>query len=454
MNKIIEQLENKNIAILGFGKEGYSTYKYIRKSLKEQRITIVDKMTDLKEKYEDLNNDNNINYVLGDNYLNSLDDYDIIIKTPGISFKNVNIDNIKDKITSQLELVLNYTDSFVIGITGTKGKSTTSSLLYKVLKDQKIDTYLVGNIGNPILDYIDLVNKDSILVTELSAHQLEYVTKSPNISIVLNLYEEHLDHYRSLEDYYLAKLNIFKYQNKNDYALYYDDNETLKNYIKNNNYECNLISVGSSKENTLYFDKQYIYLNNNKIYDLNNKRNILGSHNNINIMFVLGVVNILKLDFIKASESINNFIPLHHRLENIGKYEGIIFYDDTIATIPEATINAIKTLKNVDTLIIGGLDRGINYEKLINFLPNSNVTNFICMPETGTKIGKIIENRINESKKIFYVDSLEEAVGIAFKDTKKDMICLLSPAAPSYNKFKNFEEKGDYYKKLVEKHFN
>ena len=161
-------------------------------------------------------------------------------------------------------------------------------------------------------------------------------------------------------------------------------------------------------------------------------------------MATLAVVNILKLDNNMAANSINEFIPLEHRLEHVGMFEGVTYYNDSIATIPEATINAVKSLGIVNTLIFGGMDRGIDYDSLVDFLKTSNVENLICMPETGYKIGDQIPN-----KNVYKVETLEQAVMIAKQVTKKGMICLLSPAASSYNQFKNFEEKGRKFKELV-----
>ena len=165
-----------------------------------------------------------------------------------------------------------------------------------------------------------------------------------------------------------------------------------------------------------------------------------------NIMVVLTISEIMELDLKKTIDAIKNFKPLEHRIELVGKYNDIIFYNDSIATIPNATISAIKALKNVNTLIFGGMDRGIDYGPLIEFLDSGIVKNLICMPTTGHKIGNKIKNK-NVFK--YNVETLEEAVAKAKEVTSKESICLLSPAAASYEYFKNFEEKGKAYKNLV-----
>ena len=340
------------------------------------------------------------------------------------------------------ELFLQFFDNYTIGITGTKGKSTTSSLIYTILKDQNKDVLLLGNIGKPIFDYINEISNTTILVLEMSAHQLEFMKYSPNISILLNLFEEHLDHYKSYEDYIAAKCNIYKYQHENDYFLYSLDNETLKEHIKNPKAKTYTISINEKAD--IYLKNDDVIFNNKKIYDRNQKRNLVGDYNLSNIMFTLVVSEILKLDLNKSINSINNFKTLKHRLEFVGNFDGINYYDNSIATVPMATIEAIKALKNVDTLIIGGMDRGIDYTDFIKYLDSSDISNIVCMPKTGHDIAKKLKN-----KKTFIVNTLEEAVDISKKVTGKNMSCLLSPAAASYGFFKNFEEKGDLFQKLV-----
>lgn len=437
-NKILEHLKNKKIAIVGFGREGKSTYKFIRKYLNNQELEILDGNEKLLELNEELKNDKNLKIITGKNYLDNLEKYDLIIKSPGVKFKDLDISKFEDKITSQLGLTLDFYKQNVIGITGTKGKSTTTSLIFKVLKDQGYDAYLLGNIGIPIFDYIEKFNENSKLVIEMAALQLEYVKTSPHIGIILNLFEEHLDFFKSKEHYFLAKLNMFKYQDNSDYGLYTSSNETLDKYVQNGNYITNLIDINKEFK----IENNYIIYDNKKIYDSNSERLLLGKHNLTNIMFVLRLSELLKLDLQKTINTINQFKPLEHRMEYVATINGVKYYNDAIATIPEATINCVEALKDVDTIIFGGMDRGIDYNDLIDFFNKSKIKNFICMPDTGYKIGKEIK-----SKNVYMVETLEDAVKKAKEVTKN--ICVMSPAASSYNAFKNFEEKGRIYKELI-----
>lgn len=426
--KIINFFKDKSVAILGFGKEGKSTYSFIRKHLPTMHLTIIDK-NDVEL------NDELVTIITGLNYLENLNIYDIIMKSPGISFKDIDISTFKDNIYSELELLLMFNRKNVIGITGTKGKSTTTSLVYNVLKEQINDILLAGNIGIPIFDLLDKISSKTILVIEMSSHQLEFVKYSPHIGIILNLFEDHLDHAGSVEHYHACKLNMFKYQGVNDIGIYNADNETLKNKILNGNFKSKLYQVS---------------LNNQRLYVDDGKRKLLGNHNLTNILTVMELANILNLDLEKAKNTIDNFSGLEHRLEYVGKYNDIIYYNDAIATIPEATIFGIEALGKVNTLIFGGMDRKIGYQEFEKYLINCDVENLICMPSTGFRIADNLINQ-NIDKKIFKAETLEEAVLISKKVTKKDMICLMSPAASSYEYFKNFEEKGNIYKELVKK---
>ena len=446
--KIVEKLRDKKIAILGFGKEGKSTYSFIRKYLGNVNITIID-MNDVSNN-DLLVNDKNVDFVCGEGYLSNLDIYDYIIKAPGVSLKDVKDEEVKLKVTSQLELLLEVNRDNIIGVTGTKGKSTTSSLLYEVFKDQGYDVYLLGNIGVPVLDNIELYKEDTLLVIEMSSHQLEFIEVSPHIGVVLNLFQDHLDHAGDLKHYHDNKMRMFKFQNENDIALYGDDNNYLHERIVNDGYKSTFYDVrfdnNEGGEHSVRINDKKIYLNGELLY-VDGKRNLLGDHNLNNIMFIMTIAKLKGLDLNKAKETISRFKGLKYRMECIGTFDGVTYYNDTIATIPEATINAIKAIGNVDTLIFGGMDRHIEYGEMIDFLERSSISNLVCMPTTGFTIGNILKEKCD--KNIFFVNTLEEAYQVSKVNTAKGMSCLLSPAAASYEFFKNFEEKGKAFEEIV-----
>jgi UDP-N-acetylmuramoylalanine--D-glutamate ligase len=237
-----------------------------------------------------------------------------------------------------------------------------------------------------------------------------------------------------------------------DYFIYNEDNlDVVRNIIdaKADIYSFSITNSNSKKDKYTYLDNDYIYMNDKealKLYDTNLPRKLPGKHNINNIMAVLTVSHILKLNIDIVCKSINNFSPLPHRIEFIGNYNGVDYYDDSISTIPESCIGAIETVSNIDTIIIGGKDRGIDYTKLIDYLNDKKVPNIICMPDTGY----IVAERLVDCHFI-KVANLEEAVKEAVKVTKKGSACVLSPAASSYGFFKNYIERGNEFKRLIEK---
>lgn len=451
LTELIEYLKDKKILILGFGVEGKSTYNFLRKHFPSKPLAIRYHKQDFNEESKYLENDKNLSFYTGDEYLKDIEQYDLILKSPGVTFKGIDTTNFIEKVTSQLELFFEYYDCYTIGITGTKGKSTTSSLIHQMLQEQGKKTRLLGNIGIPIFDEIEDIEKDETIVLEISSHGLEYIKKSPNIGIILNVYEEHLDHYESLEKYIEAKYNIVKYQKKSDIAIFNMDNEIMKNYpykFLEKDYGITMNKDKTSeRKNVIYLKDNVIYQNENVLYNTTDKRNLKGNYMLNNIMFVLAVSEILNLDISKTVNTINTFEPLEHRMEFVGTFDGVEYYNNSIATIPEATIDAVETLEKVDTLIVGGNDRGVNQNGLIEFLIKSNVKNIICLPKTGEFIFEKIVN--NENHKVIMVKTMEEAVRNAKEVTAKGSVCLLSPAASSYGYFKNFGERGRIFKELV-----
>lgn len=410
INDIAEMLNGKSILILGFGREGKSTYEFIKKYVKYTSLGIADK-NEIKVPEK---------VYFGENYLDAVSEYDVVIKSPGIPFFGIENENVL--ITSQTELLLKANRENIIGITGTKGKSTTTTLIFNILNQAGIDVRLIGNIGVPPLSCLEDINDDTILVCEMSSHQLENLTVSPHIAIILNIFEEHLDHYKSYEDYQLAKVNVFRHQTLDDIVIYNLENELVKDYVER-----------YAKGKKMAFP-----------YDYDVETALLGEHNKKNIMAARLAVKQFGVNEEDIKRTVKDFSGLAHRLEFVGEFDGVKYYNDSISTIPEATINAINSIKDVNTVIIGGMDRGIHYDDFAVYLGNSNVENIILAYDTGKRIYEKMEN-----DRAILVKDLEEAVEVAKKVTKKGMACLLSPAAASYGFFKNFEERGDKFKELV-----
>lgn len=423
--KINEFLTNKSIVILGFGREGKSTYKYIQdNNIKYTKLGIADRSEDIAKL-------DGVEYYLGEDYLNCIKDFDVIIKAPGISLKDIDISKVKDKIISQTELFIRFGREKIIGVTGTKGKSTTTSMIYEMLKT-KYNVEIVGNIGLPALDYVDKFESTDYFIYELSSHQLELVDVSPKIAVFLNLYEEHLDYYISFYAYANAKRNIYIHQKEDDVLVYNQDMVDKLLTIPGISKKIGISQAQAEKS------------------DLN-LGNILGVHNIYNLSVAEAVARLLNVGKQDIQEAIKNYHTLPHRLEKIGEYGDVTFIDDSISTIPEATIKAMSSIEDIDTVLIGGLDRGVNYDNLADYLSNTRTPNIILMYESGKKIYEKMLKMVTNNN-VIYAEDLEKSVELAVKLTRKNKICLLSPAAASYGMFKNFEERGDKFKEYVEKY--
>ena len=401
---------DKKIMIWGYGREGKSTEKWLETHCKPLKTVVFEgKPEEMLE--------------------GASDDYDVIIKSPGIVWPPKGADPekadpISDKITSQTEIFIRQFKDKTIGITGTKGKSTTASMMAHVLSDlsgKKV--ILAGNIGLPCLDYYDEALGDVLVVLELSCHQLKDAKTAPSVSVFLDLYEEHLDYYGTMEAYFTAKSHIVSRQQDGDRA-----------YIGENVPE---ISSSSKQIRVIPTEDDL------KGIELD----LYGEHNRINAYFVMKICmdeyGLEKEDILK---SLKSFEALPHRMKKIGAYRGIDWYDDSISTIPEAAISALESIPGAEVVLIGGMDRGISYTVLEDFIKEHREYKYICMYATGERIIKEIGTDLPG---LYYEEDLEKAVKKAFEITEKGKGCVLSPAAASYGYFKNFEERGDRFKELV-----
>lgn len=376
----------ENVCILGYGKEGHVTEKYLKEKYPHLKIGILDQSLDK-------------------DYLAKQNQYDLAIKTPGIQKRMVTI-----PYTTATNIFFSQNKNFTIGITGSKGKSTTSSLIYEIIKAAGRKVRFVGNIGNPMLGVLlEKVDPEEIFVIEMSSYMLDDIEYSPNIALLINLFPEHMDYHGSVEAYYSAKKNIFKFQKSGDFAV-------------------------------MQPFKDKIPLKRSEIP-------LLGQHNVKNIQAAIKVVRILNISNEAIAKAIKNFKPLPHRLELVGSFDGITFYDDAISTTPESTIEAIKSLKSVGTILLGGEDRGYDFHALEKVLMAYKIKNIVLFPESGARI-LTSKDKFNT----FNTADMKKAVDFAFKNTPKGKICLLSTASPSYSLWKNFEEKGDLFQKYIKKH--
>lgn len=444
-------LQNKKILILGIGEEGISMFSFLRDLFPLQKIGLADLLSFEKlpkNTQKLIQKEKNVQLDFGINYLKKINRYDFIIKSPGIPTEKISpfIKN-GQTITSQTELFLSEYHKKIIGITGTKGKSTTATLIYEILKNSGMKVKLIGNIETPCISFFRHGDKIDFFVFEMSSHQLRGVKKSPHIAVFLNIFREHLDYYKNFKDYFAAKKNIALYQKSDDFFVYNNDNEYLKNFAKK--LKSNYMAYGliKDKRNRCTLKKDSIIFEGEKIISAN-EIPLLGDHNLLNIMAAISVGKILKIDPLKIKSVIKKFKPLKHRLEYVGKFKNIDFINDSIATIPESTIGAIKSIKNVKTLLVGGLDRGQDFKSLAQEIARQKIKNIILFPDTGKKILRELKNTGKKIPDCFFATSMKKAIEISFQKTKRG-VCLLSPAAASFNLFKDYKDRGNQFKKYV-----
>lgn len=431
MSQIIEYIKNKKILILGFGREGKSTYNYIRKHLPNKVLTIADKN---KTEIDDAN----VSIVYGDDYLNCLCDFDIVFKSPGIAFLEDDMYPETTEITCQTDMFLRFCKPVVVGITGSKGKTTTSTLIYEMLKAGGVNTCLIGNIGVPVFEKAD-EDENLVAVIEMSSHQLEFTKASPHVAVIVNIYQEHLDHYKTgYEGYVGSKLNIALHQNAGD-VLVYNPEQDLTGVVDWQN-----VIKGEARPVTFTSVQKDAFVN--ELWK--STIHLRGEHNRQDIGYALAAARVFGVSDDAVRSAIKDFCGIEHRMEYVGKINGVNYYNDSIATIPTAVMGAVNAIGDVDTMLFGGLDRGIDYTDFKKFLAECNVSNLVGLPETGHTIIDELK-KAGCTKNMFCAKDMEDAVRICDEVTEKGKSCLFSPAAASYNYYKNFEEKGKHFKSLV-----
>jgi UDP-N-acetylmuramoylalanine--D-glutamate ligase len=455
-DKLNKYFNDKDILILGFGKEGISSYEFISKNFTPNSITIYDKR-DISDTFK-VENVKLISEIEPE----SIDAvFDIILKSPGIPLSDEFIKKFENIISSQTDIFLREFSKITIGITGTKGKSTTATLTHKILSDSEKHALLGGNIGVPCFDLINEITNDTIVILELSSHQLQYVKNGPKIAIFLNIYPEHLDFYKDLNSYAKAKMNILNSGNK---LVIYPKKE---------------FSEIKTKSHKIYFTIDIVdgianinYAQNDKhiSFEINiSKLKLKGVHNLNNIAAAAITCFLKECGLEHILQSIYSFKGLEHRLEYCGKIRNINFYNDSISTIPQTTIAALRTFNNeIGSLILGGFFRGkeITFTELAKEIVQSKVRNIFFLPETGIMIFEELlqagyELKVDNMKpytviekegwaiKCFFANDFDSMKGFIFKYTPRDSICLLSPASSSYNMYKNFEERGNRFKEMI-----
>jgi len=438
-----QQFHNKKIAILWYGREGKSSLNFLLHSgILPENITILDVTPQQLP-------DPKLHAIYGPSYIDSLADYDYIIKTPWISLYSPKIYPYKDKITSQAQIFFDCYQGKIIAISGTKGKSTTATLTYETLKAAGKSVQLIGNIGNPVLDYLNIQDlskqQEEIVVFEISSYMLDGLKKHNYISVLLNIYADHLDWHEGFENYKNAKLNILS---GSEHLLIRDEITQKYPDIQKN--------IAGQSSHVFWHQGKYSYgggvffIDGKKIFD---EKDILlkGEHNRINICAVLGICDILHIDPMLLKTVLKTFAGLPHRMQQLWIYGDIQWVDDAISTTPESTIQAIKTFENeIDTIFLGWTDRGYVFDELIQVIRESTIRNIVLFPDSGKRIGETIQkHNYTEHFTIYKTENMQDAVKFAYENTQKGKICLLSTASPSYSIWKNFEEKGNLFAQYI-----
>ena len=449
-----DEIKGRSVLILGFGREGRSVHKFLSRNYPEITISLAD------EKKIDSHEFPVRKTFFGVDYLDHLNDFDTVVRSPGIPTNNVKLKDYLKKsgwVTTLTNIFLSLFCDQVIGITGSKGKSTTSALIFEIFKDHFKEVELVGNIGKPALDIFDTITPNTKIVMELSSHQLEDVRYSPQTAVILRLFPEHLDHFADYAAYTKSKLNISKYQDADDFLIINENDRELVRLSSSSQAQKHYFSLTKTPVSSAWAENEQIWMKKTvEIEAVLMQTRDMGLKGKGNLENVLAAVTVACLYYVpkdKIKRAITKFTGLPHRLEFIGKFIRIEFYNDSLSTVPEATIHACETLgEKVQTLILGGLDRKLDQQPLVNFLlAKRHIKNLILFPDTGDIIGSLIENK-NTTLKLFYVSAMSEAVKIAFSETQPDKICLLSPAAASFNLFKDYKDRGDQFKKYVSRH--
>lgn len=452
MRDVIHQLINgKKVVILGFGREGRATFPWVIEDGSAAKLAIADLNPVTLPAGVNEETAGRIEIITGQDYQKCLNDFDVVFKSPGVVLEEEK-EHYTCKIVSEMDVFFAAYRDRIIGITGTKGKSTTTTLMYHVLKQAGRKVLLAGNIGIPVFDIAKDIEDDTIPVVELSCHQLEYAMVSPHIGVLLNIHEEHLDHYGTMEKYVAAKENIYRNQISGDLLL-------CEQQLEPKEVVAEVVTVAAcgmtgDKTADVYVDGNIIKMNGELFEEYEIKTDevpLLGLHNYYDMVYVYIIGRRLGLTVEELENGFRTYEPLPHRLQNIGTVDGVTYYDDSISTIDEATIQALNTLKNADTVIIGGMDRGISYESLREYLSGADILHIILMEETGRRIydeiGKMPDFKGRD--RLILVEHLEDAVRAAKEVTAKGRACVMSPAAASYGIFKNFEERGQVFKELV-----
>lgn len=461
-NKKLEEFNNyiryRKVAIIGLGVSNIPLIDYMYE--KKAKVTVFDerKIDSIPKEILDKIKKYDFKFYFGKNSLENLNDFDIVFRSPSCLPTRKELVKEEEKgtiVTTEIEMLMKMCPCKIIGVTGSDGKTTTTSLINHILEKSGKTTFLGGNIGTPLFTKLSKMTPEDIVVLELSSFQLMGMEISPDIAVITNISPNHLNIHKDYQEYIDAKKNIFKYQNeKNTLILNYDNEITRKcsNEAKGN------VIFFSSKEkldNGFIVDDKIIKQCKDQIREhiLNTDEvKLKGKHNYENIAAALAATyKIVGLD--SVIQVIKEFNAVEHRLEFVREINGVKWYNDSASSSPTRTISGLKAFDEKITLIAGGYDKNLDYTPIAKPIIEK-VNNLILMGQTSEKIFNAVKQELDNQNKqlhIYTCNNLEETIKTAKKVTKPGEIVLFSPASASFDMFKNAVERGKKYKEFVQK---
>ena len=453
MNKLDEfkyNVAGKNITVIGIGISNLPLIKYLV-SL-GANVTACDRRSaeDLGENYTELENFG-VKFNLGDGYLNNLSG-DMIFKTPGMRYDVPELLKAKENgsiVTSEMEVFFEVCPSHIIAVTGSDGKTTTTTLIHKMMTDAGYKTWLGGNIGNPLLTDTEKMKENDWVILELSSFQLHTMRKSPEIAVITNISPNHLDMHKDYKEYIDAKKNIMLYQNEGDTLIVNADNQVTADIGKSANGAVKYFSRNGMAD--VYLDGNIIKRGIVEILNIKDIK-IPGMHNVENYMAAIAAVSGLVSKEVIVNVA-KTFGGVEHRIELVRTLDGVKYYNSSIDSSPNRTINTLRVFPNKVIMIAGGKDKGIPYDEIGPALAE-HVKVLILIGATSDKIQEALDAEINKTGngkdiEVIRATSYENAVNTARSKAHDGDVVLLSPASTSFDMFRNFEERGNLFKKIV-----
>lgn len=447
-------LDGKQVAIIGMGVSNIPLLDYFYD--KNAKVTVFSTNA-LSDEIMAKINKYRYEVELGEDNLSRLKGFDIIFRSPSALPTKHEFQSAVKKgaiLTSEIEMVLKLAPCKIIGVTGTEGKTTTTSLIYEICKKVGYNCFLGGNIGKPIFTKINQMKPEDIVILELSSFQLMGMTVSPNIAVVTNVFPDHLNVHKSYEEYQDAKKSIFRNQTEEGIVILNKDNEITEKFADEVKGKTIFFSSTKKLKNGYVYDREDGFIKkctDGKCEKILNKNDIKlrGVHNYENICSALAATETVASKEAQI-EAVKNFKGVEHRLEFVREIDGVKYYNDSIGTSPASTIAGLNAFDENIILLAGGSDKGLDYKEIGEVIAKKVGTLILTGP-TAQKIEEATKQALSEEKsiEIIHTNNLEESVKVAKEKAKEGDIVLLSPASASFDAFKNFEERGNYYKTLV-----